>query len=300
MEGEKDVLRIGRVTGALLLVGLVGVGIVIATSFHDDTSFLGKTDHPISSSVTGSSSGPPQSKGHGKVGSMLQNSEANRNGNRPRERRGPGMKINYRAQQVLESNNIDPSKSLPMGTNLIGKTLTTIDTRDAGQLIKVLLPYGGRAGAGGELPKNTIVFGQIAYNGKGEKVFLKFSKGLLPDGKEFQLEAQGLSPADYSSGIVGRFHGTADVRIASNLGLTMVSAMSDVLTEKESIGGGLLQGATVAPKANMKNALYHGVSQAAQNEANRQAESIGQTEEYVTVDAGTDIIVSLTKAYNGK
>ena len=90
-----------------------------------------------------------------------------------------------------------------MGTNLIGKTLTTIDTRQADQLVKVLLPYGGRAKSGGELPKNSILFGQVTYGGKGEKVFIKFSKGVLPSGEEFQVEAQGLKSGRLFAGIGG-------------------------------------------------------------------------------------------------
>ncbi|MGE3263357.1 MAG: TrbI/VirB10 family protein [Bacteriovoracia bacterium] len=208
------------------------------------------------------------------------------------------MKINYRAKQVLVSEGaFDSARTIPMGTNLIGKTLTTIDTRDANQLVKVLLPYGGRFSGGGEIPKNSIVFGQVSYGGKGKKVFIKFSKGILPSGEEFPIEAQALSSGDYSPGVSGRFHGNADLRIASTLGLTMVAGMSDVLTEKESLGGSALQSGSVTPKATMKNAIMHGVSQVAQSEAQRQAEEIGNEQEYVTVDAGTDLIVSLLRAF---
>jgi hypothetical protein len=35
----------------------------------------------------------------------------------------------------------------------------------------------------------------------------------------------------------------------------------------------------------------------AQNEANNQAEAIGQEQEYVSIEAGTGLIVSLTRAY---
>jgi hypothetical protein len=77
----------------------------------------------------------------------------------------------------------------------------------------------------------------------------------------------------------------------------MVAGMSDVLTEKESIGGGGLMPGSVTAKSNMRNALYHGVGKVAQSEATRQAEAIGEAEEYVTVDAGTDLIISLSKAY---
>ena len=208
------------------------------------------------------------------------------------------MKINYRAKQVLVSEGaFDAARTIPMGTNLIGRTLTTIDTRQSDQLVKVLLPYGGRFRSGGDIPKNSIVFGQVSYSGKGKKVFIKFGKGTLPGGQEFSLEAQALSSGDYSPGISGSFHGNADLRVASTLGLTMVAGMSDVLTEKESLGGSALQSGAVTPKANMKNALYHGVSEVAKSEAGRQAEAISDEQEYVTVDAGTDLIVSLTKAY---
>ena len=90
------------------------------------------------------------------------------------------------------------------------------------------------------------------------------------------------------------------MRVASSLGLTLVAGMSDVLTERESLGGGGILPGSITPKATMRNALYHGVSEVARSEATRQAEAIGQEQEYVTVDAGTDLIVSLTKAYVAK
>lgn len=300
-DGGKNVARTWRILGAFGGVIFIGAGVTLFFNLNSDTSFLGKTDRPLSQG--GGTKPPPSAPGtnSGTVNKMLQSSEANSHGERPRSSGGRGVKVNYKAQQVLVSEGaFDPARTMPMGTNLIGKTLTTIDTRDASQLVKVLLPYGGRASAGGELPKNSILFGQVTYGGKGEKVFVKFSKGVLPSGEEFQVEAQGLSPGDYSPGLAGRFHGNTDMRVASSLGLTLVAGMSDVLTEKESLGGGGLLPGSVTPKSNMRNALFHGASKVAQTEAARQAEAIGQEQEYVTVDAGTDLIVSLTKAYVAK
>lgn len=296
-DGGKEVLRTTR---ALLYAGaviLVGVCVSFFFGGQDDTSYLGKTDKPLSAEA--SDQAPTAPVASGKVGSLLKNSEARGTGEtRKRPSGGGGMRVNYQAKQVLVSEGaFDPARTIPMGTNLIGKTLTTIDTRQADQLVKVLLPYGGRFNAGGEIPKNSIVFGQVSYGGKGKKVFVKFSKGIFPSGEEFSLEAQALSSSDYSPGVSGRFHGNADLRIASTLGLTMVAGMSDVLTEKESLGGSATQAGAVTAKANMKNALYHGVSEVAKSEAQRQAEAINDEQEYVTVDAGSDMIVSLTKAY---
>lgn len=296
-DGGKDVLRRTRVLLCAASVILVGVCVTLFVGGQDDTSFFGKTDKPLSAGEDQTPAPSPSTDS--KVGSLFKNSEGRGTGeSRKRPSGGSGMKINYQAKQVLVSEGaFDPSRTIPMGTNLIGKTMTTIDTRQGDQLVKVLLPYGGRFQGGGEIPKHSIVFGQVSYGGKGKKVFVKFSKGTFPSGEEFSLEAQALSSGDYSPGIAGRFHGNADLRIASTLGLTMVAGMSDVLTEKESLGGSALQSGSVTPKATMKNALYHGVSQVAKSEAQRQAEAIGDVEEYVTVEAGTDVIVSLTRAY---
>lgn len=294
-DGGKDVLRTTRTMLVAGAVVFVGAGVTLFFSQQDDTSFWGKTDKPIVATSETPATAPATG---GTVRSLLKNSEAKGTGNKPPRREGGGMKINYRAKQVLVSEGaFDPARTIPMGTNLIGKTLTTIDTRQADQLVKVLLPYGGRFSGGGEIPKNSIIFGQVSYGGKGRKVFIKFSKGIFPGGQEFPLEAQALSSNDYSPGVSGSFHGNADLRIASTLGLTMVAGMSDVLTEKEALGGSALQSGSVTPKATMKNAVMHGVSQVAQDEATRQAQAIGEEEEYVTVDAGTDLIVSLLKAY---
>lgn len=294
-DGGKEVIRTARAMLVAAVIVLAGAGVTLFFSQQDDTSVWNKTDKPIvaSSQTPATGTGPS-----GTVGSLLENSKAKGTGNRSPRREGGGMKINYRAKQVLVSEGaFDPARTIPMGTNLIGRTLTTIDTRQADQLVKVLLPYGGRFSGGGEIPKNSIVFGQVSYGGKGKKVFIKFSKGVFPGGQEFPLEAQALSSSDYSPGVLGRFHGNADLRIASTLGLTMVAGMSDVLTEKESLGGSALQSGAVTPKATMKNAVMHGVSEVAKSEAQRQAEAIGDEQEFVTVDAGTDLIVSLLRAY---
>ncbi len=295
-DGGKEILRRTRVMLCAASIVLTGVCVTLFLGSQDDASFFGKTDKPLSLSDDARPTPPATDS---KVGSLLKNSEGRGTGGaRQRPSGGAGMKVNYRAKQVLVSEGaFDAARTIPMGTNLIGKTLTTIDTRQAEQLVKVLLPYGGRFQGGGEIPKQSILFGHVSYGGKGKKVFVKFSKGIFPSGEEFSLEAQALSSGDYSPGVVGRFHGNADVKIASALGLTMVAGMSDVLTEKESLGGSALQSGAVTPKATMKNALYHGVSQVAKTEAQRQAEAIGNEQEYVTVDAGTDLIVSLTKAY---
>jgi len=203
--------------------------------------------------------------------------------------------INYRAKQIIVREGIiDEEDLIPVGTNFIGKLLTSIDTSEENQLIKVLLPYGGKHKNGGEIPKNSIIFGNVKYSGKGEKVFVQFTGGTLPEGKAFEIKAQALNSRDYSTGIVGEYHGKTGVRVATTLGLSMVSAMTNVLTEKESLGS---EGFTITEKPTMKNAFYKGVSKVSEMEANNQAEELNALPEYVTVEAGSDLIVSLTESF---
>ena len=213
--------------------------------------------------------------------------------------------VEYKAPQVIERKGPDGfAKGLPLGTNLVGKLLTAIDTREAGQLYKVLLPYGGKDKNGGSLPKNSIAFGKISYPGKGEKVFIQFTKALLPDGREVKMKAQALNSKNYSPGLTGDFHGKRTERIVATLGLTMVSAMSDTLTEREALGGPAGQGGMVAtevtPKATAKNALYQGISKVSEMEAGRQASELGNQQEYVTIPAGKEMVVNLVSTYYGQ
>ena len=69
----------------------------------------------------------------------------------------------------------------------------------------------------------------------------------------------------------------------------MVSGMTEVLTEKKALG----DKGVVTPKATMKNAIYHGISKVSEMEAARQAQELSAERAYVTIEAGSDVIVSL-------
>lgn len=286
----------------------VVLSFVLYFNGQQDTSVVQKSSTPLvdDKGLTDNSSTRLSDKVNNLVGNSKQNAPASEHrpvgnyngGNGSGGTRGEQIK--YGAKQVIVRDDLfEPDKTMPIGTNLVGKLLTSIDTREPGQLYKVLLPYGGRNKSGAEVPKNTIVFGKISYPGKGDKVFLQIEKGVLPEGQEVQIQGQALSSADYSPGIVGDFHGKAGVRLATTLGLTMLGAASDVLVEKEALGspGMFGQEGSITPKATMRNAALQGVSKVAQDESNRQAQELNQEPEYVTVDAGTDLIINLTSAF---
>ena len=199
--------------------------------------------------------------------------------------------IKYKAKQVIGPG--DGSDRIPRGSNFIGKLLSSIDTRSP-QSVQVVLPYGGSHKSGsGSLPKETILFGSVSYPGQGEKVYINFDRGVLPDGQEVAIQARALSSKDYTTGILGDFHSNTVNRMASVMGLSMVSGVSEVMVEKEALG----QTYVPTPKATLKNGFYNGLSKVTQNEANIQAEKLAAVPEYVTVESGTDLIISLTASF---
>lgn len=206
-------------------------------------------------------------------------------------------KLEYRAKQVLvRSDDKSSKKALPNGSNIIGKLLSAIDSRDLTSQVKVLLPYGANFKGEQFIEKNSMLIGKAHYSGKGERIYLSFDKAISPTGEEKQIMAMALDSSDYSNGIIGDVHSETGIRIAGTLGLTMVSSMTDVLTDKTAHGD---FGATT-PKPTMKNAVFQGVSKVSEMEAARHAEAMAQTPPYITLEAGTDIIISLTSAFGGE
>jgi len=199
------------------------------------------------------------------------------------------QEIKFAAKQILLREDSSLGYGFSPGSNLIGELQSTIDTRDSAQIVRVLLPYGGTSKDGSsELPRGTLLLGSVTYPGKGEKVFIQFQQAIIPEGKTIKLSAVALDPKDYSTGLTGEIQSQAKARVLSVMGLSAMSAMGSVLTEKEAMGQ-----YQVEPKANVKNALLSGAGKAAEVEASR-LQNQGETEDYLQVGAGTAVVISLT------
>ncbi len=201
--------------------------------------------------------------------------------------------IKYFASQIVGTTNKAP-KVVETGSRLLGFLLTAIDTREP-SLVSVLLPHGGTSSSGVEIPQNSVVMGNFSYRGSGDKVTLSFSKLNTPDGDRLSIAAVGLDAADYTAGVRGKVYSDNNLKLAGTLGLTMAASMTDVLTERESIGNGF--GTSVEAKPTMKNALLQGVSSVAKDQAGRISDQINSTQDYVFIPKGKEVIVQLTEDY---
>lgn len=216
-------------------------------------------------------------------------------GNSSRASRG-GEGVKYRAAQIIGRPGGDPDRKLPIGTSFIGRLLNAIDSREQNSFVRAIIPYGASFDHDRRLDRNSILFGTATYPDGGEKVYVKFTRVLLPNGQEFKIEAQALSSLDYAPGLTGEEHDGAGGRIGTTLGLTMLSGITDVMVQREALG----QYGAPTPKAGLRNGLYNGIARATENEAQRRAAKINDAKDYVTIEAGQDVIISLTETFKGE
>ena len=160
-EGGKEVLDQKKFFGAIGVALLTGILVILFSNASGDSSVIVSSVKPIEAgNVDETKTSLPVSQ---KVSGMLKASEQHVRIALPKKQaKHTGKKIKYRAPQVIERKDSFASK-LPLGTNLIGKLLTSIDTRESEQLYKVLLPYGGKGKHGEGIPKNTVLFGTVTY-----------------------------------------------------------------------------------------------------------------------------------------
>lgn len=288
-EGGKRVINKERVSIATLIISFLGIILEFSAPFSKseiEKSKITNSDTPLTKS--------------GKMEKVLntKNNQENIGGIsdsfptvKPKLIKHYTKAIRYKAKQVIGPDMI--SQKIPSGANFIGKLLTCIDTRSP-QQVHVMLPYGGsHKSGGGSLPPETILIGQFNYPGQGERIFIIFTKAILPTGEEMLIQAQALSSKDYRSGVIGDYHSNKGSQLTSVLGLSMISGVSEVMVEKQGLG----QSFNVTPKSSLKNGIYNGVAKVTEMEANNQATQLAQEPKYVTVDSGSDVIISLGESF---
>lgn len=286
-EGEKKKIN-------FKLIGLVLTPLVLAGSFlsifsnDKDSSYLNQSSGKVEADPKLGSTIQPEEKTPPSHSSIIRDEKESSS---VPVRSTRTIKIKYSAKQV-----IDRFGSMPAGTNFIGKLLTAIDTRDKGQMVKVMLPYGATYQGNRNIEGGSILFGNAHYAGSGDRVYLQFNRLVRTDGAEFRLQAQALNSKDFSPGLSGELYTNADSRIMATVGLSMLSAGADVLVEKESLGHSY----EATPKSSLKNAAMAGISRGAQIEAERKMSETQSQESYVIVDSGSELIVSLTESFKGE
>lgn len=294
-EGGKSVLNVKRIK--FIFSGVVGATIIFQIFMPQDSSILGKSFKPFENSEK------IEAQINSDSGESIVNAhslEAQNQQGKPTGVRFKPIKLTYNARQVFERTEAQGLLTpIPSGTNFIGKLISGIDTRQDNQTLKVTLPYGGSHPSGGKIPRDSVLIGSATYSG-GDRVYIRFNRIIFPNGGEYRLDAQGLSSGDYTPGLVGVHHSETDLRVAGSLGLTMISAATDVMTQRNLYGANPYGMGMTQPNPTMKNATLQGVSQITKQESERVGSKMQEKDEYLTVLTGGDLIVSLLTPFKGE
>lgn len=207
------------------------------------------------------------------------------------EERRRRVSVRYRAPQIVGDDDSGP-KAIRAGSKLIGFLVNPIDTR-AQSLVRVRLPRGGEH-SGVEIEPGSILIGQFNYSGEDDRVYVSFSRLDSPEGRVKKINAVALDAGNFMPGINGEEFTGGGTKIAASMGLSMFSGMADTLTDRESLGNSFNG---VQAKPTMKNALLQGLSRTTQDQANRTANAIEQTRNYVIVPEGKEMIIELQEDF---
>lgn len=294
-EGGKTVIDGKRVKYTFAFI--VGITTLVQVMMPEDSSLLTKSFKPLDAEekrVTAHKATDAEELVNAHDREARTQSEA------PKRSNVKPIKLSYNAKQVFERTEAQGLMTpIPSGTNFVGKLINGIDTRQDNQVLKVSLPYGGSHPSGGKIPRDTVLLGSASYSG-GDRVYIRFTRVIYPNGQEYRIDAQALSSGDYTPGLIGYHHSETDLRVAGSLALTMVSAGADVLTQRTMYGANAYGMGMNQPNPTMGNAALQGVSQVTKQEAERVGSKMQNKEEYLTVPTGGDLIVSLLIPFKGE
>ncbi|MBY0386308.1 hypothetical protein K2X05_14215 [bacterium] len=269
----------------VLLVLMVVLWFLWMWITNDTSVFIKTTERPQEVKTSDTNDGPMEEENSGTV------SQSQVLGNVPKRtkhsRKTAKPLIKYKASQIIDLSSDDSSgeKQNARGTVIRVRLLTSVDTREPSQICKAMVLDRSLQG----LPYKSLLFGS-AIMGASHRAIINFDHALLPTGEELNIKAQAIDSKTNLIGVSGDYHGKLGSRAIGTMGLNMVSGMSEVLAQKESLGG--IQG-QVAVKSSLKNAFYNGIAKTAESEAGRQAEQLNQEPEYVLLKNGTEFSIQL-------
>ncbi len=288
----------------LAMVAIALIGVLISHLFWEkDDSYLEKAPHPLSQELGRDSQEekitPEHTKPRRPPRGISRRQKVATGKRRALKAKKRPILVEATQAVIVREDSDSAEASLPTGTSGVGFTLHGIDTR-APDGIRAILPYGmahkGHSG-GHKIPRKSVLLGKASH--QGDKIFINFDKVIFPDGREFPIQAHALDVADFTAGIKGVRHGNMDLKLAAAMGLSMVGTMGEVLAQKEALGG---EYGRITVKSTLKDATLAGASDVAKYEAQRRLEATQREagREYLTLESGKELIITLTETFRQK
>lgn len=183
--------------------------------------------------------------------------------------------------------------------SLLGKirvlSLRSISELPIGSEMKAVLASGGTDGivkarltqsliVDGEpiLPEKAILFGR----GKSgdERLFIEFSKVILPTGESYSIRAQAFDVSDKIQGLKGAIVGTRTKKMAGAIAFGLIGGMAD--GSRDTSGSFF-----TAKKPSARDAALAGASKAALDQSQAYIDEMKKSPNIIEVKSGSEILV---------
>jgi type IV secretory pathway VirB10-like protein len=133
------------------------------------------------------------------------------------------------------------------------------------------------------IEEGAILFGQ--GQSTEERLYIRFSKVIFPDGTIAAISAQAADPDDKIAGVKGSKIGPYALRLGAAIGLNFVSGLSEGMQDQD------VQQGVAVKRASVKNSLLNGASRAAIAQSQESMNELHNQKPIIEVGAGTKIFV---------
>lgn len=180
------------------------------------------------------------------------------------------------------------------GVKFLAKLLDPIDTRFKDP-VRIEVTKSLKIDGEVVIEKGSELLGHFSET-RNDRVRVNLNRLILASGEEVAVSAVALDPKDYRVGLFGEKSSLKTKKILTSIGLRMLSGMSDVLIERESLG----VNAMATPKSTVQNALLNGAREVSQGEANRIGSEVQNEKDYIIIPEGKMMIIELKSRLNFK
>jgi Bacterial conjugation TrbI-like protein len=181
------------------------------------------------------------------------------------------------------------SGGLPSGTTIPARLINRVVTADAKSPVIAIVTQDVSSISGLTIPTGTKVLGNAQSDSSEERVQVTFHTLVFEDGHEQAFSALAVMP-DGSAGLVGDYHSQILKKESGRFLGNFVSGFAEGFKDRQQGGFGMPY-----EPGNLKNALLGGVSDSAADQAKAYAEGMSKVTPYITVEAGTPLLLYLEK-----
>jgi Bacterial conjugation TrbI-like protein len=169
---------------------------------------------------------------------------------------------------------------LPVGT----EAKAMLDSGASNGIVKARLVAPMLVDGEPALPEGTIVFG----HGKSteERLFVEFTKAILPDGESFSIIAQAFDGSDKILGLKGSMVGSKTKKLAMGMALGFMGGMADGL--QNTSGSSIF---SVQQRPSVRDAALAGTAKATLDQSNLYLDQVKNSPDIIEVKQGTEFYV---------